>query len=170
MNNDLLEQLRPIHMPEHAIGIWPLAPGWWLLLALPVLVLLVLVLLQPLLKARRQKQQIQQNTKALLNALYMACKKETDFPLALQIYLQKSNDIFKRVIHSDPRLSGFAHLSGSSWVSFIAKVDPTTTFATLYGDSLYARRCQEKINLDDLHQWALQWVQQAQTKVQDITP
>ena len=35
---DPLAELRDIHLPE-AVSLWPLAPGWWLLLALIAAVL-----------------------------------------------------------------------------------------------------------------------------------
>ena len=45
-----LDQLRDIHLPE-AIGWWPLAPGWWLLI---ILVCLGLITLARLFLRRRQ--------------------------------------------------------------------------------------------------------------------
>ena len=36
MENNLPD-LRDIHLPEHGISIWPLAHGWWLIIALIVL-------------------------------------------------------------------------------------------------------------------------------------
>lgn len=157
-------------MPDYAVSLWPLAPGWWILLALPVLGMVGFVLLGPWLRSRRQRRQRQQNTIALLNELFLDCKKEGDVSLVLQLYLQKSNDVFKRVVHSNPRLASNSQLSGAAWVDFIKRLDPDSVFANLYGDNLYARRCPDKINLEALHQWSLHWVAIAQKARQEISP
>jgi hypothetical protein len=158
MSNDLLDQLRPIKLPDNSISVWPLAPGWWILLGIILLVCTGFIFLRPLLKSRRQKQQLRENTLGLLSTLFADCKKEADTALALQVYLQKSNDIFKRVIHNSPQLSGFSSLSGDDWADFLARIDPKSPYAKLYGNNLYALRCNEKISLDELHHWAITWL------------
>lgn len=157
MNNTLLDQLRPIIQPAHEISAWPLATGWWLLMAFFLVMIAALIFLRPMIKSWKQQKQIRIHTQQLLNTLYLDCTRESDVALGLQHYLQTSNDIFKRIIHKHPHLSHFSHLTGNDWTTFIFRLDPEAPFAKFYGDNLYAQRCQDKINLDELHNWACAW-------------
>ena len=169
MNNNLLDQLKPIILPDYAVSFWPLAIGWWLLLALVIFLIAGFVFLRPVLKLRKQQKQIRENTLQILNVLYSDCMKESDASLALQGYLQKSNDVFKRVVHTNTDLAKYSHLAGKNWVALIDAIDPGCPFATLYGDNLYAARCNQKINLDELHRWACAWIAMANKRAHLIS-
>jgi hypothetical protein len=171
MSSNPLDQLRPIIHPTYGVSVWPLAPGWWILIIFVVVMFVAIMLLRPMFKLRKQQKKIQTHTQQLLNALFEDCKKQPDTSLALQAYLQGSNDIFKRVIHGNPCLSQFSHLVGNHWTAFISRIDPESSFATLYGNNLYAPRCKEKINLEELHHWATAWVLLASKKPRkEISP
>ena len=44
--NDNLPELRDIHLPQDAVSVWPLAYGWWLVLAAIILVIAVIYLVR----------------------------------------------------------------------------------------------------------------------------
>ncbi|MCU7834824.1 MAG: DUF4381 domain-containing protein [gamma proteobacterium symbiont of Taylorina sp.] len=46
--------LADIHLPQ-AIGLWPIAPGWWILLALLLLLVILIILLSKEPKARKKQ-------------------------------------------------------------------------------------------------------------------
>ena len=58
-NMDPLAQLKDIHLPD-AVGLWPLAWGWWVLL-----ILLVLIALTAFLMLRRHRQRNRYRAAAL---------------------------------------------------------------------------------------------------------
>lgn len=163
-----LDQLRPIILPDYDVSVWPLAIGWWFLLGLITLLILGFFILRPILKKQREKKQLQENTSSLLNSLYAECAQQANKPEALQNYLQKSNDVFKRVVHANKYLAPFAQLTGKQWIDLIVKIDSDSPFANYYGDHLYAARCNENINLKALHDWACEWVKLADKNAKKI--
>ena len=58
-----LSGLRDIHLPE-AVSLWPLAPGWWLLAAIPLAALLL-----ALLERRRRQRSVRRAALHELDAL-----------------------------------------------------------------------------------------------------
>jgi len=158
---DPLDLLRPIIPPEHDISWWPLAPGWWILMALVLLTALLAWWLRPRIVAHQIKLKRWQSTHQLLETLYLKCNQETDICTALQYYLQGSNVIFKRAINYFGENQEIAALAGDNWVQFLKKIyiPKTGGYAYLYGDQLYAKHCTENIRLDDLHSWACSWIE-----------
>lgn len=167
-NGNSLDQLRPIILPDYDVSLWPLAIGWWFLLGIAALLISGFFILRPILKARRENKQLLQNTLSLLDSLHAECAQQTDKPKALQHYLQKSNDVFKRVVHANKYLAPFAQLTGPQWINLVVKINPDSPFANYYGDHLYAARCNEDINLKNLHDWACEWVKQADKNAKKI--
>lgn len=119
MNADaspLLDQLRDIHAAASP-GLWPPAPGWWVLAAL-ALVLLVLIArfgLQRLADRRRRRR--------LLKALD-ALNAEFDPELEPHEYLAGLNRLFRLVSLKAFPGTGCVRLQGEEWVAFIRSLLP----------------------------------------------
>ena len=100
--------LRDIHLPE-AIGLWPLAPGWWLLLGA---VLLLLGILAYTLYRRRQPT-------ALKQALARLDQVMADDRLALHQKSQEISKILKQMALTVGARNEVAELSGHAWIEWI---------------------------------------------------
>jgi|GEM_PF-491197 len=66
MNNPALEQLRDIHLPQ-AVHWWPPAPGWWLVAAL---VLALIIWLSRYLQSRYRRQYFRGESQDLLKEIW----------------------------------------------------------------------------------------------------
>lgn len=157
---DPLEQLRPILLPTHDISWWPLAPGWWVLIALLLLIVIVVWYLKPGFVARQTVRKRWQYTQTLLENLYIESSVNAESPAALQHYLQQSSEIFKRTVRHLADNPSIAALTGDKWTDFLKSVPLANTdhYEHLYGNQLYARCCEEDIRLEDLHRWACAWL------------
>lgn len=161
-----LDLLRPLVPPDHGVSAWPLASGWWLLLLLALLLVIAWLLLRPILSRRKLQRQRYQHAQLLLDAALLECRAMPDAALARQVYLQKSNEIFKRILHQHPGLSHFSQLGGKAWTDFLSHVNAlaqvntssSDRIAALYGDRLYAAHCPDNIPLDELHLWSSNWI------------
>lgn len=112
MNQDLLSQLRDIHATPDAPW-WPPAPGWWLLAALVLLVLLWLGRRGlARLRIRRRRKQILAWVDHLNGAI--------DAGKDPQAYLSTLNRIFKLVALRAFPDRHCAVLAGQEWVEFLA--------------------------------------------------
>lgn len=140
--------------------MWPLAPGWWMLLGLLFLCGLLAYWLMPLWHKRQQKIQMRHNTLELLHQIHQDSLQQADSALGLQSYLQKSNEVFKRLLAQHCPHSPYIAAKGEKWVHFLQKLHlpQSKDHGIYYGDQLYAKRCSEKISLANLHQWACAWV------------
>ncbi len=167
-----LDQLRPIIQPAHDISWWPLAPGWWLLLGL----LIVLVLFTLWLKARSRTKQAEKkrwdNAYQNLEDFYQECLSQKDRSVAIQNYLQKSNEILKRAVHHHVTYASQATLTGNDWVSFLKTIPLARNIccAHFYGNQLYAKRCEENIPIEEIHQWTCAWLQAFQQQLHKKNP
>ncbi len=116
MNQNLLSQLRDIDGLD-AIGLWPLAPGWWALLALlAVAVIGVRIYVRRPRKSKAPKADWNAEKLALLSAL----RGETDVKkkaAALSSLLRQA--AMKR--HGRDACAG---LEGSAWLDWLAQHDP----------------------------------------------
>jgi len=103
-----LDQLADIHLPD-PVSVWPLAPGWWLLLAL----LLALGVGVALWRRRQRRYAFRAQALRELDAIYTRLA-EHQQPAT---YLQELNRLLKRLAFTsygqafDPSLKGLAWLA-----------------------------------------------------------
>lgn len=107
----LQEQLRDIHMPE-AISWWPLAFGWWILIALFLAVLAIAI--WQLLRYQ-QGNRYRKLALAELNNLYSNWQSSAD----TATYLQTANQILKRAVFQANVNSDTSSLSGHQWAEHL---------------------------------------------------
>jgi len=149
-----LSQLKDIHLPE-AITDWPIAYGWWLLLAFIIISVLTGLYFWQI----KRKQEASKNSALqLLDRQYAQFKANDDALL----FLQQSNQILKRFcLQKHPHA---ASLSGSSWVNFLTARLPKENHKALFNDSLkqaigqglYQQACQ--FDVHNLYQACSIWL------------
>lgn len=151
---DPLAQLRDIHLPE-AVGLWPLAPGWWLLLMLGSLAIAFLVWYA--LKRKRAKRYRTQ-AEAELEASYLNFQRSKD----TSAYIRSSQEILRRTAlyrYADRR-ANIAPLYGSEWIHFLDSCINKQLFSTTFGEALNDAHYQRTTAIDaaELHRSALYWL------------
>lgn len=108
---DPLAQLNPLREPA-AIGWWPLAPGWWLLIAL---VLIAAGVLAWRLTLRYRRNAYRRQAIAELQAIRSRWESDGDDSLCLT----QTNALLKAVaLHAFPRRD-IASVSGEQWRDFL---------------------------------------------------
>ncbi|MGI9294827.1 MAG: DUF4381 domain-containing protein [Pseudomonadales bacterium] len=154
MEQNPLDQLRDIHLPE-AIGLWPLAPGWWLLL---VLCLLAVGLLVWHIYSRRRDQRYRTLAAAELEPRYKNFQHSED----AAEYISASQEILRRAaLHRyAERRAAIAPLSGSAWISFLDSCIDKELFSSKFGEKLNEAHYQRvpAIKPSELHRSALYWL------------
>lgn len=167
---DPLAQLRDIHMPD-PVGIWPPAPGWWILLA----VILIGIAFYAFMRIKQYR----------LNQYRRSAQKELAFVWQQLLvdketsrYLVALNAILKRTaLTAYPTLS-VANLQGRPWLEFLDQTYPecNKNFSEGFGNALLAGPYQRRVknaNFNGLHKLCLEWIlhHQPQLKViQRIKP
>lgn len=155
--SDALSELADIRMPGE-ISWWPLAPGWWVLLA--ILVVLAIYgawrLQKRLVLQRRLGGAVTELTKARA-VLNMAGDSNMEQRL---IYVNSVNAVLRRVamLHMDHnRVAG---LSGQHWISFLREHDKagllTPALSEVLSQGRFAPRCD--VDADALERMAREWI------------
>lgn len=106
-----LAALRDIHLPE-PVGFWPLAPGWWMLLGL----LVVLALIAGLLEWRRRQTLGYQ----AVQALKAIGRDRTRYADARAVAAEAAL-LMRRVLVSQDSRSEAAALVGEGWRRFLSQ-------------------------------------------------
>ena len=138
---DNVPKLRDIHLPGEP-GIWPLAPGWWILIA--VLLVLLIWLLVKLLKRARQKR-YQQKILDQYSVLEQSLLKHPDNQsiAAINTFLRQL------AVNHYPR-TDIASLTGNNWLAFLDKAGDTSEFTQGAGriliDAPYQRNARDQGN------------------------
>lgn len=104
MSAETLDQLRPLHLPE-AIGWWPLAPGWWGLLILVILII-------GLWLWWHHRQALLRTALKELDAIQNAELNNADFATRL-------NQLLRRVALANYPSQEVASLNGDNWLKFL---------------------------------------------------
>jgi hypothetical protein len=150
MNQDPLAQLRDVHLPD-SISMWPLAMGWWILLALIILLLGLIGWGIKRHLANKKRQVIIQHE---LDKLLADYKQLGDF----QHYLQSLSELLKRAAIS---LRGDKHgaaYTGSRWQQYIYQFasQDQKDLCNYFGDSLYQRKGSGDVPA--LQKFAKDWI------------
>lgn len=115
---DLLSQLRDLDAPA-AIGWWPLAPGWWILIFL-VLCAISLTIIFTVSKYRREA--IYRAATAEIKTLHQNYLDNAQQAQALTQLLQSANAILKRLACHIDDTAQVSSLTGKSWHRYLSNI------------------------------------------------
>lgn len=151
--SDPLAQLRDIHLPE-PIGFWPLAPGWWLLIALSVVLISVVSwrFWRAIVAARAKKEAL----RLLKYYEEQSLQEGNSAPLCAQI-----SELLRRVALAYFPRKEVASVHGVAWIEFLNKHGKKVDFnavRSLLLDSAYQAHSQER--MQPLIRRARRWIQQ----------
>jgi len=113
-------QLQDIHLPESA-SIWPLAPGWWILLALIVAIVLWFVF-KSIKRAKQKKRQ-----RKILSKFKALEKKLKANPSNTTI--AEINTLLRQLAITYYPRSKVASLTGADWLHFLDETGGTHEFS-----------------------------------------
>jgi len=116
---DALSQLRDIHQPVTG-GLWPPAPGWWLLALIAIALVAVILWL---LYRRRQKSLWRRLAEAELNRLSAAAAPSPEWFSRLNTLLKQVSRECYPELHPET-------LSGEAWISFLLEQAPADRTAS----------------------------------------
>ncbi len=143
MSDPLTLPLRDIHLPEQ-VSFWPLAPGWWILIAMIVIALLVAVYLY---KKRKR---------SLLSALNLArdelSRIEDEFSLQndpVKLIRNLSSLLRRMCISVYPR-SETASLTGKPWLKFLDRPFSSAHFTSDKGRILVEAPYRQQVSNSDV--------------------
>lgn len=151
---DPLAQLRDIHAPG-MIEVWPPAPGWWMLAALGVLLLIAgLTWLFRYWRANRYRREAMRE----LTQLFEHWQKSED-DLA---YLESLQTLLKRTALTSFTREDVAGLTGEAWVQFLDRTTGSQDFSIGEAEALIdgTYRPDISVNIESLHQVAKGWIRQ----------
>ncbi len=131
--DDALKQLRDLHLPEPP-GLWPPAPGWWVLGILAFIVLSVLAI--RVYRARRRSRPL----RLAIGALDRLLADNRDQRLPPRDFANAVNELLKRALIYGARRSDAAPLSGPAWLSYLDQIVASDVFTNGAGAALGQRR------------------------------
>lgn len=153
-----LDQLKDIHLPEQ-VNWWPLAPGWWGVIALAFIGLLLLVKWFVHIKRRRIQVGV---VMSALNDLEQDLANAT---IDDKAWLEGLSALMRQVAISKHGRKQAAGLVGHAWLSYLDDTGNTTQFTQGAGQVLASFPYQKTVDLDRESLLALsrQWLK-AQAK------
>ncbi len=147
MSQDLAQQLRDIHLPTEP-SWWPLALGWWLILALLFLTIAVLIIRKLRIKSHNATS-IQTNQPFSVLAyrdLFAAIKKQHQADNHDLKLIQSSSILLRKFcveLSSDS-----ANLTGKAWLEHLNQVFATSHFTQTYKNTLTLGNYAPSVNID----------------------
>lgn len=148
-----LDQLADIHLPD-SVSWWPLAPGWWILLALIAAVAIGFFIW------RHRKRQNHYRVIALqeLNTIYSYYKDSQDSA----IYLQSLSVLLRRTALTAYPRNFNASIKGTEWLNWLDAVYPDANekFSSELGQALVNNLYQKNPQIDAsaLHRISAAWI------------
>ncbi len=153
MDIKLAAQLKDIHLPEEP-GIWPLAPGWWCVLLLTLLIAAVLIYL-----VRKYRQGAAKREALIqLQQIEIQYQKDED---SRRYYSDISKLLRRAAIHTYSR-EACAGLSGDAWLQFLQSHSTNGGFVDGVGRELvevqFKPKCIEPADTKAIYQLTEQWL------------
>ncbi|HCS66312.1 MAG TPA: DUF4381 domain-containing protein [Cellvibrio sp.] len=159
-----LDQLADIHLPD-SVSWWPLAPGWWILIALIIVATIGFFIW------RRRKQQnhyrvIAQQELAASYAHYQQSQDAANYLHSLSVLLRRT------ALTAYPQ-SFNASIKGQEWLNWLDAVCPTLNgnFSGELGQSLLSSAYQKNPQIDAarLQQLCADWISQHRNHRQKLS-
>ncbi len=153
---DPLAQLRDIHLPA-PIEVWPPAFGWWLLM---LLILVTLILTLRWLWSRWQGNRYRREARSQLDAILLSWETHGDTTRYIQAYQL----LLKRTALTHYERELVASLTGEAWVAFLDSSSHSTEFTMGEGQALidghYVNHAAAPVatNVYKLHQLGHDWI------------
>lgn len=148
-----LDQLADIHLPD-GVNWWPLAPGWWALLAL-IIIALVGFFIWRHRKAQNVYRDIAQHQLEGIYADYQQTQNAAAYLQALSLLLRRT------ALTAYPH-SFNASIKGKEWLQWLDQVCPALQdkFSSELGENLLTSVYQKNPHIDvsGLHQLSSQWI------------
>ena len=118
---DLLSQLRDVHLPPE-VDWWPLAIGWWVLIALSLLSLIVLIV-----RYRRLSFKTRYSRMALIELKELQNKYDKNWLVQLDVLLKRSS-----LAHFQKNT--VASLTEQQWIDFLLSTGSLTNGENIWTD------------------------------------
>ena len=150
---DPLAGLHPLRAPDLISG-WPLAPGWWLLLALIVLAIAVLGFIY---YRRYQASAYRRRAAEQLRALHNDWLNNNDST----VFIAKTNALLKSVALCAFEKKDVAAKHGSDWIAFLNQTQLGTADNERFSEHFAAAAYKSDagaVNCDQLGQCAMAWI------------
>jgi len=163
--SDPLAGLRDIHMPE-AIGWWPLAPGWWLLLGLVVVLGVALWWWLRWRETQRNKPIIFSHADIVKAALLElnALDQHPDSSASIRHLIIETSHILRRSAMQLDASGSVAGLTGEAWLKWLDsrwdRHDFTQTVGQTLIDAPYRNTALKTDDLDALLLTCRAWLEQ----------
>lgn len=153
-----LDQLADIHLPD-GVSWWPLAPGWWILMGIIVLIVTAFILWRKRYIKRRYRQQ----AITLLQQAYG--QYQVDQQSA--VYLQQLSELLRRVARTSYGGLFNPSIKNKAWLQWLDQSCPELKqkFSTGPGQLLLTGPYQKnpQAELEPLHQLSLEWIRKHKT-------
>lgn len=149
-----LDQLADIHLPD-SVSWWPLAPGWWALLALLVIALIVFFIWRH--RARQNRYRIAaRNELEKIYGDYQTTQNAAAF-------LHQTNVLLRRTALTAHPGTFNASIKGDAWLIWLDSVCPeknTPKFNSETGQQLLTASYQKnpEVDANAIYQLAKQWL------------
>jgi len=156
MNPDLqaqLAQLRDIRVP-HEVGLWPLAPGWWMLIAVFVIALLTLA-------SWRVLRRYGAGYLALRELDAIPADDSRQFATELSMLLRRvarSAERRKEGRNEDGKQENVLLLSGSKWAGYLSDTGLQKEIANYLANAAYAAQPVTIAADSDMRDAARTWI------------
>ncbi len=131
--DDALKQLRDLHLPEPP-GLWPPAPGWWMLAILVAAALIALAI--RIYRTRRRARPL----RLAVGALDRLLADNRDARLSPRDFANAVNELLKRALIYGARRSDAAPLTGAAWLTYLDGIVASDVFSNGAGAALGQRR------------------------------
>jgi hypothetical protein len=122
-------ELRDIHLPE-PVSWWPVAPGWWALLALLVFAIVMFMVLRKAHRNRRLNRLVRDEIRRELEAIRQHYHQSSNAVMLAR----ELSQLLRRAAISYYPASDIAGLTGDDWLTFLAqthsKENPKLSFSS----------------------------------------
>lgn len=141
---DPLDQLKDIHLPD-AVSWWPLAPGWWILLVLFLIMVAVAIYLYFRSQRKSRQEIIIEQALQLLHTLQ-------EQSLSSKALITALSELLRRTAISLYGREMIANLAGKNWLLFLNDYGSTKAFTEGVGQAFADQPYRPEV---DYHRQAL---------------